>query len=624
MAKREGNAPSLPFTSEMIGHDGASPSILSGVPQTLKLKTVFILAILLFQPSSMFAFWTAYYEAENFSSQAGGNKASAEYFPYIGEGYLEMGGKGATVAWNNISVPKSGKYTLLFKYANNTNQKRPCGLKVNGAPIKNIPFGPFPKTWEVYWPAARGYTAENVGWAKYWNARVVVDLKAGDNTIELTATSAEGGPHIDNIGVSYAMSEPPAPVIHVNDHGAVADGKTDNTQAIASAIAACPPGGSVVFDEGVYMTGSIDLKGDMTLWVSEGAVIRAIQDPDKIKNYPESAFAGRSFEKNFLFGDQVDNLTITGGGTIDGNSLKGYRVHPRPMRPVLLGFINSKNVTVTNLDLLYADSWLFIPQKSDNVFIDGINIRTIHKDGIAPIDCHSVYITNSVISCGDDAIVPKSYDSSKGVDNLVVKNVTINYTRWKGFKYGASTKGDFSNSLFEDIAMVHTHSGLALYAMTGGNVTNIRFNRIKMNHVQTPFFILRSAAGSVHTPGMRDIYISNFEVRNVFGQQGSSIQGSEKDGIVYPVKNIYLTNVDVKDFRGGLDEVPEMPQEFPGGYPETLVFDNFPAWGYFIRHAENIVFNNVTHDVSPEDAREAIVLEDVTGFEILGPDSSSL
>lgn len=94
------------------------------------------------------------------------------------------------------------------------------------------------------------------------------------------------------------------------------------------------------------------------------------------------------------------------------------------------------------------------------------------------------------------------------------------------------------------------------------------------------------------------------------------------------MKNIYLTNVDVKNFRGGVENAPAMPPEFPGarprisgafpdGYPETLVWDNFPAWGYFIRHADNVVFENVTHSVSPEDAREAVVLEDVTGFRIV-------
>ena len=244
--------------------------------------------------------------------------------------------------------------------------------------------------------------------------------------------------------MSTAISEPPAPVINVKDHGAIGDGSTDNTEAIAKAIAACPAGGSVVFDEGVYMTGSITLKGNMTLWVSENAVIRAIQDNDKIQTYPEAGFAGESFVKHFLFGNRVDNLTITGGGTIDGNSVDGYLVSPKHYRPVLLGFINSKNVTVTNLDLIYSHSWLFIPRLSDNVIIDGINIHNTHKDGIAPLDCHDIFITNTVISSGDDALTPKSYDA-RGIDNLVVKNLTINHCKWKGIKFGFSSIGDFTN-----------------------------------------------------------------------------------------------------------------------------------------------------------------------------------
>jgi hypothetical protein len=74
-------------------------------------------------------FSTAYFEAENFTSQTGGNKASTEYFPYIGDGYLEMRGRGAAVTWNNITAPKAGKYTLVIKYANKTQQERPCDLE---------------------------------------------------------------------------------------------------------------------------------------------------------------------------------------------------------------------------------------------------------------------------------------------------------------------------------------------------------------------------------------------------------------------------------------------------------------------------------------------------------------
>ena len=559
------------------------------------------------------SFWTAYYEAENFSHQSGGNKLNAEYFPYIGDGYLDMGGKGASVTWNNIMVPKAGKYTLILKYANNTDQNLPCDLKVNGEFIKSIPFSPFLKNWTVPRPEATEYNAETVGWAKYWNARVIVELNAGSNTLELTVSSSNGGPHIDNIGVSKAVSEPPGPVINVKDHGAVGDGNTDNSEAIARAIAACPDGGSVVFDEGIFMTGSVTLKANMTLWVSENAVIRAFEDNSKILTYPEGAFTGEYITRYFMFGNEVDNLTITGGGIIDANS-GSTTIKPNTRRRAILGFANSKNVMVNNVDLIYGDFWAFVPQKSDNVIIDGINLFNIRKDGITPVDCHDMSITNCVISGGDDAMCPKSYDSSKGINNLVVKNLTINYTKWKGVKFGASTKGNFTNLVFEDLAMVHTHSGLALYAMSGCNVTNIRFNRIKMNNLQTPFFIIRDAAPTTETPGIQDIFISNIEARNVYGLEGSSIQGTKRDGKVYPVKNIYLTNVSVKDFKGGLDTIPKTPQEFPGGYPETRAFGIYPAWGYFIRHAENVVFTNVSHSVFPEDAREDIVLKNVEGF----------
>ena len=152
----------------------------------------------------------------------------------------------------------------------------------------------------------------------------------------------------------------------------------------------------------------------MTLWVSENAVIRAILDNDKIQTYPEGSFQGGYITRYFLFGNQVDNLTITGGGTIDLNTTERLPGRANTRRPAILGWVNSQNVTVTNVDLINGDFWAFVPQKSDHVIIDGINLFNINKDGIAPIDCHDISITNCVISSGDDAMVPKSYDRFQG------------------------------------------------------------------------------------------------------------------------------------------------------------------------------------------------------------------
>src|SRR5687768_7915694 len=54
----------------------------------------------------------------------------------------------------------------------------------------------------------------------------------------------------------------PARVIDIRDHGAIAGGRIDCTQAIADAIAACAKtgGGRVVIPAGEWFTGAIHLK----------------------------------------------------------------------------------------------------------------------------------------------------------------------------------------------------------------------------------------------------------------------------------------------------------------------------------------------------------------------------
>ena len=271
---------------------------------------------------------------------------------------------------------------------------------------------------------------------------------------------------------------------------------------------------------------------------------------------------------------------------------------------------------VTNVDLLHSDFWTFVPQNSDHVIIDGVNLFTYRKDGIAPLDCHNITISNCVLECADDAVTPKSYNS-KGIDNLVIKNVTINFTKWKGIKFGFSSVGNFTNCLFEDIAMVHVQAGITVLLIDGGSASNLRFNRINMNNVHTPVTLLngggmRSKAQGITT--MKDITISNLDVRNVWDPMGSFITGTRVGNTIHKVENIYLSNVKVNSFKGGVTEEPGTPIEYDGRKADIRLFGNFPAWAYYIRHADNVVFENVTHTVSPEDVREDIVLEDVEGF----------
>lgn len=73
----------------------------------------------------------------------------------------------------------------------------------------------------------------------------------------------------------------------------------------------------------------------------------------------------------------------------------------------------------------------------------------------------------------------------------------------------------------------------------------------------------------------------------------------------YKVKDIIFKNVSVI-FKGGVPSVPDEPAEFENRYPESNVFGILPASGYYIRHGENIRFENCTNVVSLPDARDII------------------
>jgi hypothetical protein len=65
------------------------------------------------------------------------------------------------------------------------------------------------------------------------------------------------------------------------------------------------------------------------------------------------------------------------------------------------------------------------------------------------------------------------------------------------------------------------------------------------------------------------------------------------------------------------DSLHLIPQ-LADSYPEFSMFGELPAYGLFIRHAENITLNNVVIDLAHRDYRSAIVTDEVVGLTIDG------
>lgn len=126
---------------------------------------------------------------------------------------------------------------------------------------------------------------------------------------------------------------------NINDYGAkTSEGYTSyndeinsfiegNTKAIQSAIDACTPGGKVVIPEGIYVTGALWLKSDMTLEIN--GTLWASPNSDHFEigflMYPFYTDTRSWGILNAISADQskqMENIRITGNGNVYGNGWK--------------------------------------------------------------------------------------------------------------------------------------------------------------------------------------------------------------------------------------------------------------------------------------------------------------
>lgn len=100
----------------------------------------------------------------------------------------------------------------------------------------------------------------------------------------------------------------------ITDFGAVADSTTLNTTAIQKAIDTCAEtgGGRVTIPSGIFLTGTINLRSHVEIYLNRGAVIRgSLRIPE---DYPQRAL---------IYAENIEDAGISGDGIIDG-----YSNHP--------------------------------------------------------------------------------------------------------------------------------------------------------------------------------------------------------------------------------------------------------------------------------------------------------
>jgi polygalacturonase len=359
-------------------------------------------------------------------------------------------------------------------------------------------------------------------------------------------------------GVEFDMPRVFDPVfpnfeVSIVEFGAVPDGSTKNTAAIAKAVAhvVAKGGGRVVIPRGIWLSGPIELKSNINLHLADGALLLFTKDKD---DYPIVATSFEGLDtyrcQSPIWGRDLVNVAITGNGTIDGNgdawrSVKkskmsdtqwkallatggilsedkktwypseGYKKGADAtagffnvpditkvdyteirdyLRPVMVSIIRSKNVLLDGVTFQNSPAWNLHPLMCENIIIRNLNVRnpwySQNGDGLDLESCKNVLIYNNTFDVGDDAICIKS---GKNED---------------GRKRGMATE----NVIIKNNIVYHGHGGFVVGSEMSGGVRNVHVSKCTFigTDVGLRFKSTRGRGGVVE-----NIYISNIDMINI-------------------------------------------------------------------------------------------------------------
>ncbi len=430
----------------------------------------------------------------------------------------------------------------------------------------------------------------------------------------------------------------------ITDFGAISDSLSD-TKAIQKSIDTCSEngGGTVVFPAGTWISGTVFLKDNVSIYLSEGATWQGENNDDA---YPFIDPVVKSREdkaprRAMIYAYQKKNIKIYGEGKIyPGGDYQMFHATPKEKkyysRPFGICMLECVNIKVEGVKLTNSAFWMQRYFHCTNLKISDITVFNhcnLNNDGVDIDGCNYVIVSNCVIDASDDALVLKSEGDWK-CENVTITNCILS-SHATPLKCGTSSVGGYKNITISNVVIKPSKSkemhhvlkawgglsGIDLLCVDGGSMENISIDNVVIDGVETPLFIKlgnRNSAWKEKTEFEKSS-IKNIRVNNITATNSGRITSSITGYKGRNVENVSLSNIrfETVAFSGNPNKELEI-NEHAGAYPYNRMFGvDYPVYGLYVNYANNITLNNVEFVSDKSDNRPALQFENTRNSRLL-------
>ena len=397
----------------------------------------------------------------------------------------------------------------------------------------------------------------------------------------------------------------------VRHFGAQGNGTTLNTGAFEKALdAASSAGGGTVFvPAGTYLTGTIRLRDNITLWLDGGSTLLGTKD---LAQY-QSSNGTDEWYKALILAKGVRNVAVVGHGTVDGNRVFNPKGEEHIRGPHGLLFYDCTRVTVRDIQVKDAGNYAVILRSVEGIDIDGITVQG-GWDGINMHDARNATISNCRLSTGDDSLAGAYWE------NVTVSNCILN-SACHPIRVGGRNVLITNCVMYGPSEVEHgtslryaTEAGFQILPQNSraknkfvkpGPIDNMVLSNNTMIRVHTPVYVAYSADApySGNNLGVNRIVIENLTVLD--GGRTPLYVSAPPDN---PARSILLRNVRMT-FSGGGSEVKAEGQ----GFSPYSILQSYAVYG---RNVEHLELHDVRVDYAQPDTRPAIFGENIGTLEL--------